>query len=129
MISFIPAQQNVIAIRVEGVLSRMELDPLMDRLDRSLAQHPRTHIYVEVRRFRGLKMSGIFPYLRRAFSLLGRLDRIGRVAIVADRAWIRLASRIESALLPGIRYQVYRPGERGRAFAWVKGKFEHGETA
>jgi hypothetical protein len=54
--------------------------------------------------------------------LFGKLGRFGRVAVVADQAWIRAGTRPESALLPNISYRVYLPHERDEALAWVTGK-------
>src|SRR3546814_8073513 len=58
-------------------------------------------------------------YTARAMPLFGKLNRFGRVAIVADQAWIRLASRLESAILPFISYRVFEPDQRAEALAWV----------
>ena len=46
---------------------------------------------------------------------------IGRVAVVADQAWIRAATRIESVILPFISYRTFTPDQRQEAFAWVAG--------
>ena len=48
----------------------------------------------------------------------------GRVAVVSDQRWIRWATRIESALLPNISYEVFDLSERERALAWVEGRIE-----
>lgn len=54
--------------------------------------------------------------------LFARLDRVGRVAVVADQAWIRAGCRIGSALLPSIRYRVFQPAGRDAALEWVIGR-------
>ena len=43
------------------------------------------------------------------------------VAVVADQAWVRVGTRLESALLPFISYQTFLPEEREEALAWVRG--------
>jgi len=58
--------------------------------------------------------------MKRAMPLLGKLDRFGRVAVVADQAWIRFGTRLESAILPNVSYRTYLPEERDEAFAWVE---------
>jgi len=60
--------------------------------------------------------------VKRALPLLGKLNRFGRVAVVADQAWVRAGSRLESALLPNISYRVCLPEERDEALAWVRGQ-------
>ena len=54
--------------------------------------------------------------------MLGKLNRFGRVAVVADQAWIRAMTRIESAILPFISYRVFEPAQRDEALAWAKGE-------
>lgn len=49
-------------------------------------------------------------------------DVFGRVAVVADQAWVRIGTRLESALLPSISYHTYMPEERDQALAWVEGR-------
>jgi hypothetical protein len=53
--------------------------------------------------------------MNRSFPLFGKLDRFGRVAVVADQAWMRVLTRFESALLPYVSYRVYSPAERQEA--------------
>ncbi|MEO1489357.1 MAG: STAS/SEC14 domain-containing protein, partial [Pseudomonadota bacterium] len=44
---------------------------------------------------------------------------LDRIAIVSDEEWLRSAARLESALLPGVVYQVYDDDEAEAALAWV----------
>jgi SpoIIAA-like len=50
------------------------------------------------------------------FRLIGKLDRI---ALIADHAWLRGVARVESALIPGIHYEVYERAEAAQARAWL----------
>ena len=61
-----------------------------------------------------LELANMVPLMRWVW----RLDRI---AVVSDEAWMRAASRIESALLPGVTYAVYDSDEAEAARAWVLG--------
>ena len=45
-------------------------------------------------------------HFSRSFPLFGKLDRFGRVAVVADQAWVRVLTRFESAVLPYVSYRV-----------------------
>ena len=52
--------------------------------------------------------------------LLFRLVRqTDRVAIVADEQWVRVLSRIESALIPGLHYEVYGREDAAHARSWL----------
>lgn len=122
MIETIESPEDVIAIRVAGKIRGSDLDAIMDRLDAIMAKHDKTHVFVETSGLDGIELSGLPSYMRRAMPLFGKLDRFGRVAVVADQAWVRAGTRLESALLPSISYRVYLPEERDEALAWVTGR-------
>lgn len=121
MLDFIDSADDVIAVRVADRISGDELDTIMDRLDGAMARHDKVHVFVETRSIDGIEIAGLGAYMARAMPLLGKLGRFGRVAVVADQAWIRAVTRIESAVLPHISYRVFEPEDRDAAFAWVTG--------
>lgn len=121
MLKMIDSADDVIALEIADKISGGELDTVMDRLDAAMARHDKVHIFVETRSIDGIEIAGLGAYMTRALPLLGKLDRFGRVAVVADQGWIRAATRIESAVLPHIRYRVFEPDTRDEALAWVRG--------
>ena len=122
MLTFLESAGDVVALEVSGKIVGADLDTAMDILDRAMTGHPKVHVFVETRAIDGLELSSLPRYMARALPLFGKLDRFGRVAVVADQAWVRAGTRLESALLPNIRYRVYMPEERAEALAWVKGE-------
>ena len=122
MIDYIQSSDDVIALRITGKLMRVELDEITKRVEKSLADREKTHIFVEIEDFSGFDVTALPEYLPRAAAMLGQLDRFGRIAVVSDLLWIRWATRIESALLPHISYETFTADERHRALAWVEGK-------
>lgn len=121
MLEMIDSADDVIAVKVSDKISGTELDAVMARLDGAMARHDKVHVFVETHSIDGIEVSGLGSYAMRALPLLGKLDRFGRVAVVADQGWIRAATKIESALLPRISYRVFEPEGRDEAFAWVVG--------
>jgi hypothetical protein len=106
MHSMIDAPNDAIALRVSGKIRGSDLDAIMDRLGAVMAAHDKVHVFVETQGVEGIELNGLPSYMQRAMPLFGKLDRFGRVAVVADQAWIRAGTRLESALLPSIRYRV-----------------------
>ena len=121
MLSFIDSASDVLAIDMSGKITGEDLEAIMDVLDRAMVEHDKVHVFVETRAIGGLELSSLPGYLARALPLFGKLGKFGRVAVVADQAWIRAGTRLESAVLPNINYRVYMPEERDEALAWVKG--------
>jgi hypothetical protein len=119
MLEFIDTPDDIIALKISGKITGADLDACMDRLDRAFAASEKVHVFVETRGIDSLEISALPNYIARAMPLIGKLNRFGRVAVVADQAWIRVGTRIESALLPFISYRTFEPPERERALEWV----------
>lgn len=122
MHEILTSRDDVIALQISDKISGEDLDAIMDRVDAVMASHEKVHVFVETRGIEGIEISALPSHVRRAFPLFGKLDRFGRVAVVADQAWMRAGTRLESALLPNISYRTYMPDERDEAFAWVAGQ-------
>lgn len=85
-----------------------------------LASGEPVHVFVETHAITGIAIDGLARYSARATALFRQLRRFGRVAVVADQAWVRLATRLEGALLPHISYRTFTPDLRDAALAWVE---------
>ena len=122
MLTFLDTTDDVIAAVISDAITGPDLDGMMDRLEASMSRHERIHMFVETRNIQALDVAALPAHVSRAMPLLGKLRHFGRVAVVADQASMRLGTRIESALLPGIRYRTFRPEHRAEALAWVTGE-------
>jgi hypothetical protein len=122
MHKFLNSPDDVLAVELHGTITGEDLDAIMDRTDAILANHDKIHVYCETNGVEGIQLSAMPHHMSRAFPLFGKLDRFGRVAVVADQGWMRVGSRLESAMLPNISYRVCKPDERDEALAWALGK-------
>jgi hypothetical protein len=121
MHQFIAAPNDVIALKVAGRLTGADIGATMDRLEAVMAAHPTVHVFVQTEALDGIEIGGLPAQAARALPLLGKLKRFGRIAVVADQAWVRVGARVKSALLPWISFRTFRPEEREAALAWVAG--------
>ena len=121
MIEMLQSPDDVIAVRIGHKITGDALDEIMTRLERIMAEHDKVHVFVETHAIDGIELSSLPMHWARALPLFGKLRRFGRVAVVADQAWIRASTRIESAMLPFISYRTFTPDQRGEAFSWVAG--------
>jgi hypothetical protein len=121
MLEQLDSVDDVLAVRVSHKITGADLDTVMDRLEALMARHDKVHVFVETHGIDGIELTSLPGYIARSLPLLGKLGKFGRVAVVADQAWIRAGTRLESAMLPRIKYRVYEPEERAEALAWVSG--------
>lgn len=122
MLEVIDTAPEVIAIRVSDKITGEDLNQIMDRLDQAMSGSEKVHVFVETHAIEGIELAGLPAYTARAMPLFGKLHRFGRVAVVADQAWVRVGTRLESAILPFISYKTFTPDQREEALAWVIGK-------
>jgi len=120
MHEFIGNRDDVLAVVVSGDITDEDLASMMDRVNDALARHETVHVYVEAHEFKGIQISHLPDYVKDAFPMVRKLRRFGRVAVVTDEPWVRIATRLESALLPGISYRVFDSRKRDDALAWVQ---------
>jgi hypothetical protein len=121
MLEQLDTVDNVLAIKLSHKITGADLDQVMDRLDEIMAKHETVNVFVETHGIEGIELTSLPSYMARSMPLLGKLNRFGRVAVVADQAWIRGGTQLESMMLPMIKYRVFRPEERAEALAWVAG--------
>ena len=119
MHKFLKSPDDVLAVKLSGTITGEDLDAIMDRTEAVMARHEKIHVYCETHGIAGMQLSALPHHMGRAFPMFGKLGRFGRVAVVADQAWIRAGSRLESAVLPNISYMVVGPEDRDEALAWV----------
>ena len=122
MLQFIKSPADVLAVKLTGTITGKDLDTILDRVEDLIVKPGKIHFYVETKGIEGLELSAMPHHFSRSFPLFSKLDRFGRVAVVADQAWMRVLTRFESAVLPYVSYRVYEPDERKEALDFVFGK-------
>jgi hypothetical protein len=122
MLTYLPSREDVIACRISGRMSAEEIEDISDKVLEAVERNETTHVYVETVSMTGFDAKAWAEQIQRGWPVFSKLRRFGRVAVVSDQRWIRWWSRIESALLPGISYEIFDLSERERALAWVEGR-------
>lgn len=124
MLEYLPSKDDVIAVRCSGKLGHDEMLGYVERIETSVAARGKTHLFAEVVDFSGFELDRFAELIKRSGFWFRSLDKVGRVAIVADQAWIRWLAKAESAILPRVTYETFDSTERDRAMAWIEGGLE-----
>lgn len=122
MLTLYPSPEWIVAFSARGRLNASDIGLVMTRTEQAIARHGIAHLFAEVANPSGL-IKAMQGHWHRDMHFVRELERFGRVAIVSPNRWLRVLARVESALLPGIEYRVFSPGERTEALDWVM----HGE--
>lgn len=59
-----------------------------------------------------------FSRLPEMFRIIRRFER---AAVLVDQAWVRKASEIEGALIPGLEIRAFERNQEAQAEAWLEG--------
>lgn len=121
MHTFLKSPDDVLAVTYSGTITGEDLDAALDKLEAMLARPGKLNFFIEMRGIK-LELAAMPHHFARSMPLFSKLDRFGRVAVVADQAWIRVLTRLESAMLPHMSYRVCEPEERDEALAWAVGE-------
>lgn len=122
MMEILETEPGVIAVKFNGRMRGDEIDEVTTLVERSLDERERTHIYIEIHDNFSFDVGAMAAYAPRGAAMLTKLARFGRIAVVTEERWIRWATRIESAILPGISYETFELAEHVQALAWVEGR-------
>ncbi|MEL7446362.1 MAG: STAS/SEC14 domain-containing protein, partial [Pseudomonadota bacterium] len=77
------------------------------------------NLLIDLTSMAGFSLSAVTVELAHIPSLMKWVYGLDRIALISDEEWIRTAARLESALLPGVVYEVYDEDESDAARAWV----------
>ena len=122
MFDFLPGDPGIVAMRLTGRLQYQDIQRAYRKMEEALAAAETVHVYAEIAEFKGFDLDILIKSISIERTLLDRLDRFGRVAVVSDQGWIRGLARIESAILPKITYRIFGSNQREAALAWVEGR-------
>lgn len=119
MLTFTSLSPRAIAITAEGHFTAADVAPALARIETLLDTKPQLDILADVRGSPSVALSAVVEELKHLPLIIRLIRAIDRVAIVADAEWVRTASRIESALIPGLHYEVYERKDEAHARAWL----------
>ncbi|WP_336985630.1 STAS/SEC14 domain-containing protein [Altererythrobacter aquiaggeris] len=122
MLDFLPQPAGTVAMRLTGRMHYEDFERAYQKLEEALASAASVNVYAEIMQFKGFDLDILFKSISIDRTLLDRLDRFGRVAVVSDQGWIRALARVESAILDKVTYRIFTPGQRDAALAWVEGR-------
>lgn len=109
------AESPVIELRVSGHITEDELVANMDRMRADL-DAGKTRVIEIIEGFTGIEPGALFADARLGLPLSRKVDR---VAVVADRAWIRGMSHL-APLFTHAKVKVFHDEQLSEARAWIR---------
>ncbi|KEO91354.1 hypothetical protein EH31_01435 [Erythrobacter longus] len=121
MIEFLSTTPGVVACRLNRRIEPEDTDQLTHELQLAFENDGPVNLYYELDKDIEMSVRAIVHGLRNALDIFVRRDQLGRVAIVSDDTLMRALSKAESALLPGISYELFHQDQCYLAREWIEG--------
>jgi hypothetical protein len=119
MLTITPISPRAIEMVAEGHFTAADVGPALNRLWQILDEMPQLDILADVRGSPSIGLTAITEEMKHLPSLFRMIRQVERVAIVADAGWVRILSKIESMIIPGLHYEIYERHEAAHARQWV----------
>lgn len=108
-------------VEFSGKLDKETMKRLLDELMAKSVDISQGTLLLRIDEFDFPSLGAIGVELSRMPSLFRFIRRFDRAAVVVDKAWVRKASAIEGALIPGLDLKAFDLSQSAEAEAWLQG--------
>lgn len=112
---------NRLDVDFAGKLDRAEMRSALDELERQAEGIEHGRMLYRIGEFKLPTLGAMGEEMSRLPSMIRFARRFERMAVVADKPWVRTASEIEGALIPGLTIKAFARDQEASAEAWLKG--------
>ncbi|MGC1301968.1 MAG: STAS/SEC14 domain-containing protein [Caulobacteraceae bacterium] len=105
----------VVEIKVEGHVANLELEESIRQLRIDIEQNHKTRLIEIIEHFTGIEPAAIWTDLKLGLPLA---QKVTRVAVVADQAWIRMMTEF-GQFFTRAEVKSFEPAEIDQARAWI----------
>ena len=128
MITISELTPNVQQIKISGKVQSADMPQVIDLAEMIGKGGKKDSLVFDIENVEGFDWSVLGEEMSHLSTMMRMLTRLDRIAVIADQSWLRTAARLESALLPGVTYEVFSRDKAEQARAWAKGKDFVGHT-
>lgn len=119
MIEVLSSPAHLVALKVTGRLEASDIEAAVVAMEGALSELRKISLFFDLSEMEELTFEAVKKDMSYAYQMLSHLGRYHRGAVVTDREWIAVATRVEDFLLPGLDVRSFSPDQRDAAFAWA----------
>lgn len=112
--------ENRIDVEFAGKLDSNDMRVALDELSQKSEGIEHGRVLYRVGDFALPTLGAIAVELSRIPQLFRFVRRFDRMAVVAGKEWVRKASEVEGALIPGLQIKAFDLGQEAEAEAWLQ---------
>lgn len=111
--------RNRLDIELSGKLNSEEMKVALDELVTKSDEIENGMMLYDVIDFHLPSLGAIAIEFSRLPSMFGLMKRFIRAAVLTDKVWIKKASELEGAIIPGLEIKAFDRDQREEAEAWL----------
>lgn len=108
---------RVVGIRLDGSISRKEIDEIWALVEEKLQRNKKLRIYVEYVRFRGIEFKALLKNIPKKIQHFSDFER---EAVVSDKAWLARFIHVGDRVFPSIEVRHFSFDESEKAMYWIQ---------
>ena len=112
--------ENRIDVDIAGKFDSEEMLIAVNQLIEHSAGIQHGRILYRIGEFEFPTLGAIAVELSRLPQLFRFIRQFDRIAVVAGQEWLRKASELEGALIPGLKVKAFDPTEKAEAETWLE---------
>jgi hypothetical protein len=112
--------ENRIDVEFSGKLDREEMRDALDELSNTSEGIEHGLMFYRIGDFALPTLGAVAVELSRIPQLFRFVRRFDRMAVIAGKEWVRKASELEGALIPGLQIKAFDLGQEADAEAWLQ---------
>ena len=110
---------NRLDIQLSGKLNSEEMKVALDDLTRQSEGIENGKMLYEITDFHIPSLGAIAIEFSRLPSMFGLIKKFKRAAVLTDKTWLKKASEIEGALIPGLEIKAFDSDQKSKAEEWL----------
>lgn len=114
-----PNGPNRVDIEFGGKLDKAQMKAALDDFVSKTKDIEHGRMLYRIDDFRIPTLGAIAEELSRLPELMKVVRKFDRAAVLADKAWVKTASEIEGALIPGLEIKAFGRSAEAEAEAWL----------
>jgi hypothetical protein len=122
MFKVTPNGNNRLDIELSGKLNSDEMKVALDELTSKSENIENGKMLYEITEFHLPSLGAIGVEFSRLPSMFGLIKKFDRAAVLTDKAWVKKASEIEGALIPGLEIKAFDRSQKEEAEEWLTSK-------
>lgn len=116
---------NAIAVRIDGKVSKKEMDIILESMQNKLNDYEEIVIYKQVDSFSGMELPALADEIRYLLhSGFVQMQKISKVALVVDKSWdkdwLKQLVKLENKLLKNMDIRWYAVEDKDKAIDFLR---------